>query len=278
MMKLGVKNRARWIAAALACAPLAAWALAGGEGLSQTPHDFTPTGTGELKVAAAAGTVGLCSFCHTPHKAATTALLWNHTLSANSFSWQETTTVGGTTLPTLGPSYKGTSIKCLSCHDGSVAVGDVAWFAESPHNGASAMLGAITNPTFITATGSAAGNMGSAAAVTNLSGNHPVGIPYPFKQVANTYNGITSGSAVAMAAYTPDPTVLTSANIRLYQDDGAGNMVPTTSTYAGTSAGIECSSCHDPHNKQSVDDLFLRGKMVGAVQADGYICVQCHLK
>jgi Zn-finger protein len=260
----------------LALAPLAARALAGGEGLAQTPHDFTPNGTGELKVTAA-GTVGLCTFCHTPHKASTTRLLWNHTLSGNSFSWQEATTAAGTTLPTLGPTYKGASIMCLSCHDGSVAVGDVAWFAESPHSGGSAMLGPITNPTFLTATGNAAGNMGSAVAVTNLAGNHPVGIPYPFKQVANTYNGITSGGALVMTAYQADPTALTSANIRLYQDDGGGNMVPTTLSYSGTGAGIECSSCHDPHNKSSVDDLFLRGKLTGSVQSDGYICLQCHL-
>jgi Doubled CXXCH motif (Paired_CXXCH_1) len=268
--------RAHLAVALLSLASGSSWALSGGEGLAQTPHDFTPTGTGDLKVTTS-GTVGLCTFCHTPHKASATTLLWNHTLSGNSFSWQEATTTAGTTLPTLSPTYRGASVKCLSCHDGSVAVGDVGWFAEAPHTGASAMLGPITNPTFITATGTAAGNMGSAAAVTNLSGNHPVGIPYPLKQVANTYNGITSGSALVMTAYQADPTALTSANIRLYQDDGAGNMTATPAAYSGTSAGIECSSCHDPHNKQSIDDLFLRGKMVGSAQADGYICLQCHL-
>ncbi|MEE8449666.1 MAG: hypothetical protein V3S39_08540, partial [Thermodesulfobacteriota bacterium] len=34
-----------------------------------------------------AGAVGLCAICHTPHKGIQTSLLWNHTLSANSFGW-----------------------------------------------------------------------------------------------------------------------------------------------------------------------------------------------
>ena len=45
------------------------------------------------------------------------------------------------------------------------------------------------------------------------------------------------------------------------------------------STGIECSSCHDPHNKQAVDDLFLRGTLTGNTGGPtGYICLKCHQK
>lgn len=40
--------------------------------------------------------------------------------------------------------------------------------------------------------------------------------------------------------------------------------------------GIECSSCHDPHNKASVDEFFLRGELKGSTSA--YICLKGHIK
>src|SRR3954470_1128204 len=44
---------------------------------------------------------GLCVFCHTPHKGASSLLLWNHQFSANNYSWSDATkTTGGTTYPT----------------------------------------------------------------------------------------------------------------------------------------------------------------------------------
>jgi hypothetical protein len=259
---------------ALALAPGLARGLGGGEGLAGTPHDFTPSGTGDLKVTNA-GAIGICTFCHTPHKAYSTQLLWNHTLSANSFSWDVPATTAGTTLPTLAPTYKGASVKCLSCHDGSVAVGDVGWFKEAPNNGSAALLNSSitaslgTGGEFLIANGSGPGNM---------AGNHPVGIPYPYGQVANTYNGITSGAMLVGPDWQANPLTFTNSHIRLFSDDGAGNISAVPATWTAKTVGIECSSCHDPHNKQSVDDLFLRGKMVGATQGDGYICEQCHIK
>ena len=51
--------------------------------------------------------MGLCTFCHTPHKALSTLLLWNHTLSTNSFRWDMAATTAGTTFPTFkGDTYK----------------------------------------------------------------------------------------------------------------------------------------------------------------------------
>ena len=44
---------------------------------------------------------GVCTFCHTPHRAVQTRLLWNHTLSQNTFEWDVTTTTGGTPFPTI---------------------------------------------------------------------------------------------------------------------------------------------------------------------------------
>src|SRR5207248_2424334 len=73
---------------------------------------------------------GLCVFCHTPHKGASSLLLWNHQFSANNYSWADVTggkTTGGTAYPTNIRQWTGSTAKCLSCHDGTVSVGALYW-------------------------------------------------------------------------------------------------------------------------------------------------------
>jgi len=266
--------------AVIALAPLGAWALNGGEGLYNTPHDFASGGVGAAGSAtngtafqgSAGGLgVGLCTFCHTPHKAQSTQLLWNHKLSTNSYSWDVPATTAGTTFPVInGATYKGPTAKCLSCHDGSVAIGDVAWYREqawpAPGSLLDKYIGKDTPAEFLITNGTGAAG--------NMAGNHPVAMPFPFGQNKSTYNGVTTGNGFVNTDWVADPTLSGSAHIRLFND-------ATGSVVAGAqpgNTGIECSSCHDPHNRQSVDDLFLRGKISGATQQDGYICLQCHIK
>lgn len=261
--------------------PLLAQAATPGAGLAGTAHDFVTNlrhGTGWLATQTQAdgitpnvlpGQVGLCSYCHTPHSALSTALLWNHKPSTNaSFGWDEATTAGGTSYATITTAtYKGPSVKCLSCHDGSVAVGDVALYQEGP---------GVFN-TFKLTGGTQIGAAGS------MAGNHPIAMPYPFGQAANVYNSKTTGGNVVLTEFQTAP--LTGAGlstVKLYNDNGSGGI--TGGGVAGKS-GIECSSCHDVHNKASVDDLFLRGMIAGTgpntvkgIANDGYICQQCHIK
>ena len=233
----------------------AAWTRPGG-GIVNTAHDFTSNAS--LTLTLGPGSAGLCNFCHTPHSAKTTQLGWNHTLSKTVFDYDVPATTAGTALPSFaGDSYKGPSAKCLSCHDGTVAIGDVG-------GQGAAVLSAdkIGTGGFAVADQVGAGG--------KLAGSHPVAIPYPYGKVANTYNGITTGPQLAVGEWVADPTV---NNIRLYSDDGAGNIVGKPKPGV---AGIECSSCHDPHNKTSKDDFFLRGMRSGGTQASGYLCLQCH--
>ena len=245
--------------------PIAAQSGAGfGTGLVGTSHDFV-TGTGSSGVVNGAG---LCTFCHTPHKAKSTLLLWNHTLSTNTFQWDVAATTSGTALPGFtGNSYNGPSAKCLSCHDGSVAVGDVGWFKEGPQELSSGFKVGMNGAG--NGTGQDSKQVGASG---NLSGNHPVAIPYPLNGSANVYNGSTTGAQLATNDFVGDPT---GNNIRLYTDVGGGAIVGKTTP---GQTGIECSSCHDPHNKAAKDDYFLRGNLTGSTQGDGYICLQCHIK
>ena len=249
----------------MALTPVASWAgAAPGSGIQGTVHDFTTGIAGDGTTTQA---VGVCTFCHTPHKAQTTKLLWNHTLDTTSFSWDDATTTAGTKFATFQEdTYKGPTAKCLSCHDGSVAVGDVAWWKEGPATGAGAL-----NPTKLT------GEFKITGAAGKMNGNHPVAMPYPYGNAVGTYNGTTTGSMAVLTEWQLDPTLNNNANsqIRLFNDDGTGNV---TAGPMAAKTGIECSSCHDPHNKAATEDLFLRAKLTGSSQADGYLCLQCHVK
>jgi len=175
----------------------------------------------------------ICKFCHVPHNVTATRLLWNHTLSSNNFSWSDATkTYGGTDLPTNIKTWSGSSKNCLACHDGSVALGDLT----------SGLIGDADNK--IT---------GSAKIGPDLKGNHPVSVPYPEGGVKNTYNSIETGDDVPLGNYVSAP-----ATVRIYHDGGGA-----------ADAGIECASCHEPHN----DTLnpFLRITKDGSA-----ICLACH--
>ena len=251
------------VMAILALLPATARAVTGGTGLLGTAHDFT-----QANNPSTTAPVGLCTFCHTPHKALSTLLLWNHTLSTNTFTWADATaTTAGTLFPTFkGDTYTGVTAKCLSCHDGSVAIGDVVLFNEAwKGNNSGVVLNRDQH--------NAADDVFNIGRDGKMAGNHPVAMPYPLNQSPSTYNGVTTGIRIVKAEFQDDPSLscTTTACIRLFNSDGVA--APQTGT-----AGLECSSCHDPHNKAAVDDLFLRGKLTGREKSDGYICLQCHIK
>lgn len=230
-----------------------------GAGIYGTAHDFS--GTGWFQTMST--TVGLCSICHTPHSAISTSLLWNQKLTTATLTWGDVTqTSGGTTLPSS--AHLGPSTKCLSCHDGTVAVGDVAWFNQQ--------TGALAAGTYVTRIGAGGYGVGHNG---NMTGVHPIAVPYPYNNAASTYNGIATGSAVNLREFVANPHAPTAKSVKLYTDDGTGKV---SAGPLASKTGIECTSCHDPHNKQVQDLHFLRGKLAGSTLASGYLCLQCHIK
>jgi len=140
--------------------------------------------------------------------------LWNHTLSTNTFTWDDATTTGGTNYATITPTYKGPTVKCLSCHDGSVAIGDANMYKESK---------AVFNTYKIGDDGMTAKVIGKAGA---LGGNHPVAMPYPYLQAANTYNSVTTGANVPLTEFVSNPVGTNGTNIKLYKvNGGAGGTI-----------------------------------------------------
>jgi predicted CXXCH cytochrome family protein len=181
-----------------------------------TSHDFTGQGAASE-----------CVTCHVPHGSTAGALLWNHTLSSNTLTFGAgASTVAGTSLPTDIGSSPGTSSFCLSCHDGSVAVGDMT-------------VGTDWGASVIT---------GSAVIGTNgnIAGNHPVEIPYP-DQAGATYDSITTGADPA--GYQPSPTGVkifgTTAGAKGMGCASCHNPHDgTNNPFLRVAAGSLCSSCH----------------------------------
>jgi predicted CXXCH cytochrome family protein len=254
-----MKTTRTWVAAALLCAAGQVAAQSGSVSITTSRHNFQlQTNTVHVDAAVAGAEDGLCVFCHTPHKGASSLLLWNHQFSTSAYSWKDVEagkTTGGTSYPTNLHVWSGSTRKCLSCHDGTVSVGSLYW-SNATANPVVAMAGpdqsagAIANSAYVIP------RFGDRA---DLSGNHPVGVPYSYAQTASTYNGITTGPDVRLAQWVPVPT-----GVKIFGAGGGGAPV------AGA-AGIECASCHDPHGTGNA--FFLRVTKVGS-----QLCLSCHIK
>ena len=248
--------RSTWKSAAL----IGILAAAPGRALDiqSTKHNFQLQ-TNNVHVAPGSTEDGICVFCHTPHKGASSLLLWNHQLSANNYSWTDVTggkTTGGTSYPTNLRTWTGSTVKCLSCHDGTVSVGSLYW-ANASGNPSVSITGPDASPTG--QIGNPAYVIPDAATGADLKGNHPVGVPYSYANQSSTYNGITTGPDVRLAEWVARPS-----GVKIFGAGGGGAPV------AGA-AGIECASCHDPHG--TGNSFFLR-----VPESASQLCLSCHVK
>ena len=78
-------------------------------------HNLSASGTGTINSTESQ----ICVFCHVPHVAKTTGPLWNRDQPTGPYTPYTSTTRKITTpgAPT------GASLLCLSCHDGTIALG-----------------------------------------------------------------------------------------------------------------------------------------------------------
>jgi predicted CXXCH cytochrome family protein len=206
--------------------------------LLNTKHDLH-TGSTAAITATSPVVNDTCVFCHTTHSGTPggAAPLWNHTLTTSTLTWAPATTVRGTTLPTnlTLPALEG-SRACMSCHDGTVALGSVLVY----YNGTASGPATFT----VTGTNTTAGKLASTSKAymdpTHMEKNHPLGVPLPAAKAGfSSYVASDGGTGV---------WYVTSSNNLQY---------------------VQCQSCHDPHNTAVMP--FLRISNVG-----GAICSSCH--
>jgi predicted CXXCH cytochrome family protein len=166
-----------------------------------------------------------CTFCHAPHSGiGGISPLWNQKLSTKSYTPYNSTTYSqqGNTQPTLGI----TSSLCLSCHDGTVGVGQSAAYGPLPTVGSLNSVDSFG---------------------TTLTGSHPFSLVLPMKDAPNLVSSLVSQGKTA------DPTgavKLVNGNIECTSchdphtqgiDKIAQNFLVRDSSNAQM-----CLACHDP--------------------------------
>ncbi len=139
---------------ALLCSAVAGFALVAtvSAGIVGTAHDLSPTGPAPLSQ-----TANVCVFCHTPHNALQTQALWNRDLPTAVYQLYESSTIG---VELQQPT--GATRLCLSCHDGTLALGAMRVHGE-PN------VGPLTGPALLG---------------TDLSDDHPVSFVYDNSTIA----------------------------------------------------------------------------------------------
>ncbi len=233
---------------------LPALAGTGPAGVAQTPHNLTasnPDVTLQLTYGNHAEDQ-VCIFCHTPHGGSLDAPLWNRDLSSISGGGVYTHYTSATLSGAVGASNRAVnaeSLLCLSCHDGSIGVGDNLYnnSGSAPGNN-----NIFIQPGFGRPGPRTGGSRANTANTVDLSDDHPISFSY---------------SAVLAAKPGTLQTVL--------YVEGTRNLV----LFGGTER-VECSSCHDPHvNFDSTyggDDDY--DPFLAIPNTGSGLCLSCHIK
>ncbi|MGC2164518.1 MAG: cytochrome c3 family protein [Gallionella sp.] len=232
--------------------------------IANTKHNLSATGPGAVK---ALSENQICVFCHTPHNPNITVTppLWNRELSSLTY-----TTYTSSSMDAVTNQPGGTSKLCLSCHDGTLALGTVGVL-----NG----KGPVAIPLAGTDNGGMPNGAGALTGSTrdlgiDLSNDHPISFTYD----ANLANNdgelrippINQGAVPILGnrviGVTPRP------------------FFPLDNDQ------LQCTTCHDPHTWESDPALgnhkFLRGNRLQQTQPLGgsfsvgtdSMCLGCHDK
>ncbi|MBI5675411.1 MAG: hypothetical protein HZC48_06240 [Nitrospirae bacterium] len=220
------------------------------QSIVNTKHNLSAAGTGDIRAVAEQD---VCVFCHTPHSALSVAPLWNHTLSNAVYQLYSSDTLLSPTSPAIQPDKS--SKLCLSCHDGTVALGSVVNIG-----GAASTISMQQSGAAITALPQSS----SSYLGTDISGHHPISIEVNADLITDKQTQCNEG-AVTFKVCLP----LANQPVKL---------LPTDNAYGASSpprVGVQCASCHDPHRDPSPPvSLFLR---VGDSNDTDQLCTTCHV-
>ena len=221
-----------------------------GTGIVGSPHDFTDNYSDEVGGFADESWNGrneICRVCHVPHdhhrasQRYLNGLLWNHGLSSATYTMYNSAW-SSTIDGSQSAQPDGIAKLCLGCHDGTVAIDTFDKYAGTAGNEIGAIYGGGISLFEVPSFLDGANE--------DLRGTHPLSITF-------------------------DPTA-----------DPNLNPTSTTMGSSGTIADVldfgkvQCSSCHDVHNQESVPATHLLRVAQTAAQggtASG-LCLTCHIK
>jgi len=231
----------------------------------------------------------ICVFCHTPHEANTNigGPLWNRSASGLPYQAYNSSSLDAGVLDAPGGSSK----LCLTCHDGTVAIGavnnkagpggyDSAWNRSDP-----IPMSEVTMPS---------GTEGFERLLgQDLQNDHPISVKYDsnlalldgeLETPAGLKQETVSGGKTIVGARGV-PGLLSKPLLPLEKKGGAGSAL--------TDGEIQCGTCHDPHiieldSSKSLDvsikflrlNRFQLSDPVGGSfnKEEDIVCLACHNK
>lgn len=146
-----------------------------------TRHNLSVTGPGEIKALTESR---VCIFCHTPHNAAPGTPLWNKEIKPVNYILYDPQI--SSTLMARPSQPTGASRLCLSCHDGTLALGTLLRPAEA--------LPFVSEQYIAPGRRSYLG--------TNISGDHPISFNY-YGSISNPYAGLARILPTSLILYGP---------------------------------------------------------------------------
>ena len=250
-----------------------------GQSVVSSKHNLSVSGPGTVK---ADTETQICIFCHTPHSSLPAAPLWNRNDPGISYTLYQSST-----LQAAPGQPDGSAILCLSCHDGTIALGNVVSRTSD-----------ITFAGGITTMPAGGGNL-----TTDLSDDHPVSFTYSVASSGDNqikaapvmpaqlengkvqcvschdpHNDINGKFLVATKQYSD---LCFKCHDRNFWSSSSHNLSTATWNSSGTDpwAHIEvpyatvaenaCENCHDPHNAGGNIRLLKSG-------AEENNCLDCH--
>ena len=163
-----------------------------------------------------------CAYCHAPHSGLNTGL-WNQKLSTQTYTvYSSNTEKNRGRQPVLG----GSSSQCLSCHDGTVAVGTTVVYGQVTTHGSMTQTDVLGS---------------------NMRPTHPFSLAVPLK------DNIDLAASLAANGHTADPT----GAVKLIQGNvectschdphvQAKDRLSLNFLVRDSSSGQMCLACHDP--------------------------------
>jgi predicted CXXCH cytochrome family protein len=242
-----------WLASALACT---APAPGQSESVVDTKHNLSVSGPGSIR---ATTEQQVCIFCHTPHRSSALEPLWNRSLPVTPY-----TVYTSSSLDAEPDQPTGSSKMCLSCHDGTIALGSVVSRGQTIQ-----MAGGITTLPPGTA------NLG-----TDLSDDHPISFSFD-SMLAAQDTRLRDPHALPTPVRLDPNRELQCTTCHDAHDNSFGHFLVMNNTDSSlcrachrisdtTVPGhVECRACHRPHSAPSGPFLCVADTITDT-------CLTCH--
>ncbi len=230
--------------------------MSSGQSIVNTPHNLSASGPSAIR---AGSEEQICIFCHSVHNAAPVQPLWNRTMPAGVYA-----VYSSNALDALPGQPTGSSKLCLSCHDGTIALGSVISRTQTIQ-----MAGGITTLP-----------PGSSNLGTDLSDDHPISFRYDTSLVVKDPK-LTDPALLPPSIKLDALQELQCTACHEAHDNSFGNFLVMSNAGAALclschqistttiTAHQDCISCHKTHTAPS-GPYLLQGDRTTTT------CLTCH--